>query len=71
MHDLKVWQLTGWFGLVGFFLFVSQIPLYLVGSPVPPMNDAIVQATASAFHPETRREAVGRAPSLARTCGSL
>jgi hypothetical protein len=41
MQDLKVWHLTGWFGLVGFFLFVSQVPLYLVGSPVPPMNEAI------------------------------
>ena len=41
MHDLKVWHLTGWFGLAGFFLFVSQVPLYLVGSPVPPINDAI------------------------------
>jgi hypothetical protein len=41
MHDLKVWHVTGWFGLVGFFLFVSQVPLYLIGSPVPPINDAI------------------------------
>lgn len=41
MNDLKVWHLTGWFGLAGFFLFVSQVPLYLVGSPVPPINDAI------------------------------
>jgi hypothetical protein len=41
VSDLKVWHWTGWFGLVGFVLFVSQIPLYLVGAPVPPINDAV------------------------------
>jgi hypothetical protein len=41
MSDVNVWHWTGWFGLVAFLLFVSQIPLYLVGAPVPPINDAV------------------------------
>ncbi len=40
MNDVKVWHWTGWFGLVGVVLFLCEIPLYLVGVPVPPINDA-------------------------------
>jgi hypothetical protein len=42
--DLNVRRWTGWFGLAGFVLFVSQVPLYLVGSPVPPLSDAVAHA---------------------------
>ena len=31
MNDLKVYRVTGAFGLAGVVLFLSQIPLYMAG----------------------------------------
>src|ERR1700693_2402758 len=42
--DRKVWRWTGAFGLAGAIIFLLEVPLWLLGSPVPAISDAAAHA---------------------------
>lgn len=41
MNDLKIFHLTGWFGLAGVLLLVCEIPLWILPGSPPLISDAV------------------------------